>query len=406
MFLVALFACHDQPDATQGVIKGDLDWVEAVSLGTDSIAYQRSVFVGYLSTFDAQGSHEGCSATLVAPTLVLTCHHCFWYWKEEDYNSIEAMRSDGVICDELAFDSPGEDVSLLNCAPEKNGGTTVAELLGGYVTVPSSYSQSLDAGDSVFLVEHMCEPDRGDTEPGCVFASYFAAWQEATKKVALGVIEQIGRDDYTIEGGAVINGVGTVVHTADALLGSSGAPLFLEKSGELIGVHHAQDASSDQNLARGLYALSRTTFDDVIASNIALYDSPYYTPTDPYTPAYEFTIEYTAPDTTTQPDAVRLYGEVVNSDGTIAFQDWWPPAPMEVSSATLVWSFAPAEPGGYFRGSFEYVYPGEQPGYGCKNDGGVFTLHGTVRADVDGNERNVQLTQAPYSQGCEFTVAF
>ena len=251
----------DPLEGTQENIIGDVDWIPAYLLDAGSIQAFQAEFVAYLSFHFNDGTPNRCTATLVSPTLLITNQHCvaagidrtsyvatFDYWQVGDYDSREAIRAGGWVCDSVVVENPTEDVALIRCDPADNGGLTPAEMLGGWVDLPLTWSADLT--DELFLIHTNCDSRDGPMSPPvdpCSFTSTDDD-DEATKKLSPAeVVEGPPINDYMTLSGSYYYGDHAFGHDGDTDGGSSGALVF-NSAGAAVGLHHVGSAS--YNIAR------------------------------------------------------------------------------------------------------------------------------------------------------------
>jgi hypothetical protein len=256
----------------------DLDWEDVQDLSESSPRRALARFVGYYSKIREDQTWSRCTATAVAPTLVLTNEHClpvdsvvvnFDYLSESDYDTVPDLRDEGFWCTEVVISAPEHDLALLRCPPEENGGQVVGDALGGYVDLPVDGVPSLVSGASLYLLHQNCYYE---DQVGCGWVAT-DAWGEAVKKMSPGLFLQYPLADYSLVDGGDFEGEGGFLHDADTLGGTSGALVFSEQTHTAMGLHHG--GSEIGNKARYLGDI----FSDIpqllteIAADIVEYDT-------------------------------------------------------------------------------------------------------------------------------------
>lgn len=233
---------------TQEAIIGDLDWSDVSSLPADNPRRENARYVGYLYRAVDSG-YLRCTASLVAPTLVITNRHCvdgpldapgtrvnFNYLNASDYDSESVLADEGFVCEEYVAGAQSHDVSLLRCREVDNNNQVVSEVLGGYLNVLHGQTDPV-INDGVYLLHQNCDYSGGGS---CDFTS-----NEATKKMSPGIVQAIPTNNYNLTSGWSILGSDALEHTCDSLGGSSGALLFQDTSHLPIALHHAGSATAN-----------------------------------------------------------------------------------------------------------------------------------------------------------------
>jgi V8-like Glu-specific endopeptidase len=145
---------------------GENDWTDVKDLSSTSQRRFLATYVGYYS-LDGYGSR--CTATLVAPTLIITNYHCasssaqyqnvrvnFGYLEEENYNAVADLRDEGYSCTEYVLGNQEEDVALLKCPEEDNDEHVVSDDIAGFLELPLSNNESIELGNSLYVLHQNC----------------------------------------------------------------------------------------------------------------------------------------------------------------------------------------------------------------------------------------------------------
>lgn len=239
-------------------IIGRADWRDTTRLGTNNPARQASRAVGLLQ-LPAAGAR--CTAFLVAPDVLMTNHHCVAS-DEEARDAVAVFNYeagtpldelDVIVCDTFLGADDALDFALLRCA--SSDGTRPGDRYG---VVP--LAADVPAEDAqVYMIHQNCDYVRN---PSC----------EYTKKYSPGAVLAVSRQQ--------------VLHTADGMGGSSGAPLFDRETHRVIALHHAgygdpETGRGEWNealLMRDVLAVLREDFPDVLGAALP---SPEDPPDDP-----------------------------------------------------------------------------------------------------------------------------
>ena len=108
------------------------------------------------------------------------------------------------------------------------------------------------------------------------------------------------------------------------------------------------------------------------------------------------------------PDYIEYWGEMTDDVGGYVWV--WQYLTGVLNVSTLTWSYSNANSGDVLRSSVEYDYGGGATwgcvwnGIGDPDDPANYIQQGTPHAWVDGIPVTVQLTPAPFSDGCEYTI--
>lgn len=226
----------------QGVIVGELDWVEAGQWPEGPVR-TAARGAGYVSIPSKQAR---CSGFLVARDVVMTNHHCIpdaaaaqgvvvnFLYESASWNSAGAVRCERFIGADATL-----DYALVGCA-----GTP-----GDTFGVLSIDDRALSPQRAVALLHQQCDYF---TTPSCV----------PTKKVSPGQITGIRGNRVT--------------HDADMLGGSSGGAMVDASTGAVVAINNAHVISGTEN-GRGTTNIGvpmslvapdiRARFPDVLADN-------------------------------------------------------------------------------------------------------------------------------------------
>lgn len=198
----------------EGVIVGDLDWVETSRLAAGSVERGAARATAYLSIPQAQAR---CTGFLVADDVIMTNHHCVsnaaMAVGVRAAFSFEAGSSDfsSTLCDEFIGADQALDFALLRC--RANLGATFGTL--------SLDGRGVARNDAIQLFHQQCD---FHSMPAC----------EPNKKMSPGSIT--GTFSST-----------RVTHNADMLGGSSGGPIVAAGTTRVVAINNAHVTSNTVN---------------------------------------------------------------------------------------------------------------------------------------------------------------
>lgn len=236
--------CADGQCDGVGNINGEVDWLEPSQVEDPQLlALTRAS--GMLQTDKGEGTSR-CSATLIAPDLLLTNHHCvpdaesalgsvFYPETEREVSAYQRLMR-RFPCTELVATSCAHDVSVLRCQPNAQSRSLPGEQYGFVnISLRGAYP-----GDPINLVHTNCDYRKASGDSSCTPYKLISPGQVLSygpRCIHFGGEE--GCDNCRSE-------ANHATHNADSLGGSSGGGVFDAATHELIGINWGGVAAPDQ----------------------------------------------------------------------------------------------------------------------------------------------------------------